>query len=207
MNIHEKTRILGFTGASLSYLYGLLARCLGLVILGLLMLLAALRQVGIVCQAAEEGRHHGAGVHFLLRTQKQEGWDQSAYLGLRGNNRRQLRKRKRQTQHCAFKIHSHQPEVPVCPLHSNQPLILSGNGGKRVCEPPYLKQGHVLLVVLLALLGGGIAAVDEGAALLRVTVTCQKQTAAVRRRTHSSRLGLPLHPAPRVGHAKQHKRS
>lgn len=36
---------------------------------------------------------------------------------------------------------------------------------------PYLKQGHVLAVVLLALLCGGIAAVDEGAALLGVTVT------------------------------------
>lgn len=36
---------------------------------------------------------------------------------------------------------------------------------------PYLKQGHVLAVVLLALLGGSIAAVDEGAALLGVTVT------------------------------------
>lgn len=46
------------------------------------MLLAALGQVGIVGQAAEEGRHHRAGVHFLLRRQKQEGQDQSAYLGL-----------------------------------------------------------------------------------------------------------------------------
>lgn len=52
-----------------------------------------------------------------------------------------------------------------------------------MCEQPYLKQGHVLLVVLLALLGGGIAAVDEGAALLRVTVTCEKQTPSVRRLT------------------------
>lgn len=46
------------------------------------MFLAALGQVGIVGQAAEEGRHHRAGVHFLLRRQKQEGQDQSAYLGL-----------------------------------------------------------------------------------------------------------------------------
>lgn len=56
-----------------SYLHGLLARRLSLVVLGLLVLLAALGQVGIVGQAAEEGRHHGAGVHFLLRRQKQEG--------------------------------------------------------------------------------------------------------------------------------------
>lgn len=53
-----------------------------------------------------------------------------------------------------------------------------------MCEQPYLKQGHVLLVVLLALLGGGIAAVDEGTALLRVTVTCERQTPPVRRLTH-----------------------
>lgn len=39
----------------------------------------------------------------------------------------------------------------------------------------HLKQGHVLAVVLLALLGGGIAAVDEGAALLRVTVTWRRR--------------------------------
>lgn len=39
----------------------------------------------------------------------------------------------------------------------------------------HLKQGHVLAVVLLALLGGRIAAVDEGAALLRVTVTWRRR--------------------------------
>lgn len=81
MNIYvRRTGTLGFTGGALlggpsgaSYLHGLLARRLGLVVLGLLVLLAALGQVGIVGQAAEEGRHHGAGVHFLLRRQKPEG--------------------------------------------------------------------------------------------------------------------------------------
>lgn len=81
MNTREKTQILGFT-RGLSYLDGLLARRLRLVVLGLLVLLAALGQVGIVGQAAEEGRHHGAGVHFLLQRQKQEGRDQRAHLGL-----------------------------------------------------------------------------------------------------------------------------
>lgn len=71
----RRTGTLGFTGGAsgASYLHGLLARRLGLVVLGLLVLLAALGQVGIVGQAAEEGRHHGAGVHFLLRRQKEEG--------------------------------------------------------------------------------------------------------------------------------------
>lgn len=69
-----------------------------------------------------------------------------------------------------------------------------------MCEQPYLKQRHVLLVVLLALLGGCIAAVDEGAALLRVAVTCDKQTPPVRRLTHRSRLVLHL---PRVGRVAQ----
>lgn len=41
---------------------------------------------------------------------------------------------------------------------------------------PYLKQGHVFAVILLALLRGGITAVDEGAALLGVTVTWKKHT-------------------------------
>lgn len=40
---------------------------------------------------------------------------------------------------------------------------------------PYLKQGHVLAVILLALLCGCIAAVDEGAALLGVAVTWKEQ--------------------------------
>lgn len=40
---------------------------------------------------------------------------------------------------------------------------------------PYLKQGHVLAVILLALLCGSIAAVDEGTALLRVAVTWKKR--------------------------------
>lgn len=50
----------------LKYLDGFLARRLGLVVLGLLVLLAALGQVGVVGQAAEKRRHHGAGVHLLL---------------------------------------------------------------------------------------------------------------------------------------------
>lgn len=83
------------------------------------------------------------------------------------------------------------------------PLIPSVNGGKGVCEQPYLKQGHVLLVVLLALLGGCIAAVDEGAALLRVTVTCEKQTPPVRRLTHWSHLVLHLLTVSRVRRGAQ----
>lgn len=129
------------------------------------MLLTALGQVGIVGQAAEEGRHHGAGVHFLLRRHKEESRYQTA-------------------------------------RYSNHPRIPPVKDMKRVCERPYLKQGHVLLVVLLALLGGGIAAVDEGAALLRVTVTCEKQTPSVR-----SRLVLHLHTMPGVGRVEQRKRS
>lgn len=39
----------------------------------------------------------------------------------------------------------------------------------------YLKQGHVLAVILLALLCGSITAVDEGAALLGVTVAWKKK--------------------------------
>lgn len=53
------------------YLDGFLARRLGLVVLGLLVLLASLGQVGVVGQAAEERRHHGAGVHLLLHGRKQ----------------------------------------------------------------------------------------------------------------------------------------
>lgn len=39
----------------------------------------------------------------------------------------------------------------------------------------YLKQGHVLAVILLALLCSDITAVDEGAALLGVTVAWKKE--------------------------------
>lgn len=53
------------------YLDWLLARRLGLVVLGLLVLLAPLGQVGVVGQAAEQGRHHGAGVHLLLQGKQQ----------------------------------------------------------------------------------------------------------------------------------------
>lgn len=42
------------------------------------------------------------------------------------------------------------------------------------CTRVYLKQGHVLAVILLALFCGSITAVDEGAALLGVTVTWKK---------------------------------
>lgn len=52
--------------------------------------------------------------------------------------------------------------------------------GKQVKEPHVtdLKQGHVLAIVLLALLHvAGTAAVDEGTALLGVPITCNKQTA------------------------------
>ena len=48
-----------------AYLDGLLGGPL-LVVFRLLMLLAALGQVGVVGQTAEERRHHWAGVHFLL---------------------------------------------------------------------------------------------------------------------------------------------
>lgn len=72
-----------------------------------------------------------------------------------------------------LEVYSHEPQLPVHPPSTviNPPDSIRG---KRVCEQPYLKQRHVLLVVLLALLGGCIAAVDEGAALLRVAVTCDK---------------------------------
>lgn len=40
----------------------------------------------------------------------------------------------------------------------------------------YLKQGHVLAIILLSLLCGSITAVDEGAAFLGVTVSWKKQT-------------------------------
>jgi len=40
----------------------------------------------------------------------------------------------------------------------------------------YLKQGHVLAVILLALLSSSTTAVDEGAALLGVTVAWKKET-------------------------------
>lgn len=62
----------------LKYLDGFLAGWLGLVVLGLLVLLAALGQVGVVGQAAEKRRHHGAGVHLLLHRDnyRQEGWSQ-----------------------------------------------------------------------------------------------------------------------------------
>lgn len=53
------------------YLDRFLACRLGLVVLGLLVLLAPLGQVGVVGQAAEERRHHGAGVHLLLHTHEQ----------------------------------------------------------------------------------------------------------------------------------------
>lgn len=78
----KRLEYLACHGPPLSYLHRLLARRLGLVVLGLLMLLAALGQVGIVGQATEERRHHGAGVHFLLRRQRQEGRDQNAHLDL-----------------------------------------------------------------------------------------------------------------------------
>lgn len=40
----------------------------------------------------------------------------------------------------------------------------------------YLKQGHVLAIILLSLLCGSITAIDERAAFLGVTVSCKKQT-------------------------------
>lgn len=54
----------------------------------------------------------------------------------------------------------------------------------------HLKQGHVLAVVLLALLSGGIAAVDEGAALLWVTVTWRRR--GEEEETHQSAIGRHL---------------
>jgi hypothetical protein len=42
-------------------------RSLPLLVLGLLVLFAALRQVGVVGQTAEYGRHHGTVVHLLLQ--------------------------------------------------------------------------------------------------------------------------------------------
>lgn len=63
-----------------SYLDRLLARRLSIIVLGLLVLLTPLRQVGVVGQAAEKRRHHGAGVHLLLQRHKQEV--QSPYLQL-----------------------------------------------------------------------------------------------------------------------------
>jgi len=53
------------------YLDRFLARWLCLVVLSLLVLLATLGQVGVVGQAAEKRRHHGAGVHLLLQRQRQ----------------------------------------------------------------------------------------------------------------------------------------
>src|SRR4029434_2287202 len=39
-----------------------------LIVLGLFVLLAALRQVGVVGQTGQQRRHHGTGVHLLLQT-------------------------------------------------------------------------------------------------------------------------------------------
>lgn len=72
---------------------------------------------------------------------------------------------------------------------------------------PYLEEGHVLAIVLFALLQ--VRAVDEGAALLRVAITCRDATRSARQPQPMPGEHLP-HGAAAEGsqlHPSSHRRA